>query len=168
MQAKCLDDGNQQIRTLNELQELFAPVGSAATRKEVNYLHPMYRQWIEASPFAVLATSGPGGLDASPRGDPASLVHIQDEKTLLLLERRGNNRADSLKNILHDPRVALLFMIPHIGESLRVNGHARILVTPDLLSRFAMHDNPPQCVIEIKVDAVFFHCSRAAVRSNLW
>ena len=168
MQAEPMEDGNQQIRTLSELQQLFAPVGSAATRKEVNYLHPMYRQWIEASPFAVLATSGPEGLDASPRGDPPSLVHIQDEKTLLLPERRGNNRADSLKNIIHDPRVALLFLIPHIGESLRVNGRARILVTPDLLARFAMHEKPPQCVIEIKVDAVFFHCGRAAVRSNLW
>jgi PPOX class probable FMN-dependent enzyme len=168
MQDKKVEMPKNEINTLSELQALFGEVGNASVRKEVSYLHPIYRQWIEASPFAVLATSGPEGLDASPRGDPASLVYVQDERTLLLPERRGNNRIDSLKNILYDPRVAMLFMIPHIGETLRVNGHARILAESALLAKFAVQNKPPQCLIEVKVQAVYFHCGRAILRSNLW
>lgn len=156
------------IRDLAALEALFGPVGEASIRKEVAYLHPVYQAWIAASPFAVLATAGPGGLDASPRGDPAGLVAVQDERTLLLPERRGNNRIDSLRNILHDPRVALLFLIPGVGETLRVNGRARISVAPDLLQRFSMEGRPPKCVIEIGVDSAFFQCARAMQRSKLW
>ena len=123
---------------------------------------------IAASPFAVLATTGPGGLDASPRGDPAGFVQLQDDKTLLLPERRGNNRADSLRNIVADPRVALLFLIPGVGETLRVNGHARISVAPDLLARFVVNGQPPKCVIVVDVQAVYFQCARAIQRSRLW
>lgn len=150
------------------LEALFGAVGKAARIKEVSYLHPIYRQWIEASPFAVLATAGPDGLDASPRGDPASLVTILDEHTLLLPERRGNNRLDSLRNILTDPRVALLFMIPGVGETLRVCGRARISVEPALLQRLAREGKPPQCVIEVRVESVFFQCARAMQRAQLW
>jgi hypothetical protein len=123
---------------------------------------------IEASPFAILATCGPGGLDASPRGDPAGFVVVEDETTLLLPERRGNNRADSLHNLLADPRMALLFLIPGVGETLRVNGRASISVAPDLLARFAMQGKPPKCVLVIKVESVFYHCARAMQRSGLW
>lgn len=156
------------ITTLSELEALFGPVGSASRHKETDFLHPLYQQWINASPFAVLATSGADGLDASPRGDPAPLVTIVDPHTLWLPERRGNNRVDSLKNILHDPRVALLFMIPCVGETLRVNGRARILVAPELLQQLAMQGTPPTCVIEITVESVFFQCARALARSQLW
>ncbi len=156
------------ISTLPALEALFDQVGSASIEKECSRLHPVYQQWIKASPFAVLSTSGPAGLDASPRGDPASLVTIVDEHTLLLPERRGNNRVDSLRNILHDPRVALLFLIPGIGESMRVNGRARILVTPALLESLAMQGAAPKCVIEVKVESVFFQCARALQRSRLW
>lgn len=156
------------ISDLAALEALFDQVGTASIRKEATHLHPVYQQWIKASPFAVLSTVGPNGLDASPRGDPASLVTIQDEQTILLPERRGNNRIDSLRNILHDPRVALLFMIPGIGETVRVYGRARILVTPELLQALSMHGTPPKCVIEIKVDTVFFQCARALQRSKLW
>ncbi|WP_422086642.1 pyridoxamine 5'-phosphate oxidase family protein [Variovorax sp.] len=156
------------IETLAQLEALFGQPGEAALKKEVPYLHPAYRALIEASPFAVLSTIGPGGLDASPRGDPPGFVVVQDDKTLLMPERRGNNRIDSLRNIVADPRVGLLFLIPGVGETLRVNGRARITVEPDLLARLAMEGKPPQCVIEIQVETVFFQCARAIQRSKLW
>lgn len=156
------------ITTADQLQALFGPAGEAAMRKEVSFIHPVYRRWIEASPFAVLATSGPGGLDASPRGDPAGFVVVEDERTLLLPERRGNNRIDSLRNILADPRVALLFLVPGVGETLRVNGRATISTDPALLDRLAMDGKRPQCVLRIAVDAVYFQCARAMQRSRLW
>lgn len=156
------------VRDLPTLTALFGPVGEASLHKEVAHLHPVYQRWIQASPFAVLATNGPHGLDASPRGDPAGLVTIQDEHTLLLPERRGNNRIDSLRNILHDPRVALLFLIPGVGETLRVNGRARITVNPALLQGLAHAQAEPKCVIEIKVESVFFQCARAIQRAALW
>jgi len=156
------------IATEAQLKSLFGLVGEASARKEVPFVHPVYRQWIEQSPFAMLATVGPEGLDASPRGDPAGFVVVQDEKTLLLPERRGNNRIDSLRNILHDPRVALLFLVPGVGETLRVNGRARISVDPALLDRTAMDGKRPQCVLVIEVETVFFQCARALQRSRLW
>ncbi|CAN7422269.1 pyridoxamine 5'-phosphate oxidase family protein [Variovorax paradoxus] len=156
------------IDTIEQLEALFGEAGEASLKKEVPWLHPSYQALIAASPFAVLATTGPGGLDASPRGDPPGFVAVQDEKTLLLPERRGNNRIDSLRNIVADPRVALLFLIPGVGETLRVNGRARITTEPGLMARFAMEGKPPQCVIEIRVESVFFQCARAIQRSKLW
>ena len=156
------------IDTLPRLEALLGPLSDASVHKELPYVHPAYRAMIAASPFAVLATTGPGGLDASPRGDPAGFVQLLDDKTLLLPERRGNNRADSLRNILADPRVALLFLIPGGGETLRVNGRASITVDPALLQRFAVDGKPPQCVLNIQVDTVYFQCARAIQRSRLW
>ena len=156
------------IETVAQLEALFGLPGEASLKKEVPYLHPSYQALIAASPFAVLATIGPGGLDASPRGDPPGFVAVQDEKTLLMPERRGNNRIDSLRNIVADSRVALLFLIPGVGETLRVNGRAQILVDPALLERFAMEGKPPKCVISIAVETVFFQCARAIQRSKLW
>lgn len=156
------------ITDLASLQALFGVVGEASRRKEVSSLHPVYQRWIEASPFAVLATVGPDGADASPRGDPPGLVTIQDAHTLLLPERAGNNRIDSLTNILADPRVALLFFVPGVGETVRVNGRATISVAPDLLQRLAMDGKPPRCVLVITVETVFFQCARAMKRASLW
>lgn len=156
------------INTAERLLALFGEVGQASLRKEVEVVHPLYRAMIEASPFAVLATAGPGGLDASPRGDAPGFVQVQDERTLLLPERRGNNRVDSLRNILHDPRVALLFLIPGVGETLRVNGSASITAAPELLERFAVQGQLPKCVVVIQVESVFFQCARAIQRSGLW
>ena len=156
------------IESIADLEALFGPVGEASIRKEVPYLHPHYQAVIKASPFAVLATAGAEGLDVSPRGDPAGFVEVQDEHTLLLPERRGNNRVDSLRNIVADPRVALLFLVPGVGETLRVNGRATISVEPALLERFAMNGQLPKCVLVIAVETVLFQCARAIVRSNLW
>jgi PPOX class probable FMN-dependent enzyme len=156
------------VESLAELEALFGPVGEASLRKEVDYLHPHYQAVIRASPFAVLATAGPGGLDASPRGDPPGFVEVRDEHTLLLPERRGNNRIDSLRNLLVDPRVALLFLVPGVGETLRVNGRATISVEPALLERFRMNGQLPKCVLVITVETVLFQCARAISRSNLW
>jgi PPOX class probable FMN-dependent enzyme len=159
---------HHQVSDIATLESLYgAPIGASLV-KEVDYLHPHYRKFIEAAPFAVLATSGPGGLDASPRGDPAGFVHVHDDKTLLLPDRRGNNRIDSLRNILHDPRVALIFLLPGIGETLRVNGRGTITTDPDLLAKFSVDGKLPLSVLVIEVDAVFFQCSRAILRSQLW
>ncbi len=159
---------NHFIDTILELESLFDQVGEVSIKKEVSYLHPSYQAMISASPFVVLATAGLDGLDVSPRGDPPGFVHIKDEHTLWLPERRGNNRIDSLRNIIADSRVALFFLIPGNGETLRVNGRARICIDPQLLQRFAMQDKLPKCVLEISVDTVFFQCARAIQRSKLW
>lgn len=151
-----------------QLAALFGVPGEASVKKEVPALHPHYQALIQASPFVALATAGPGGLDVSPRGDPAGFVVVENERSLLLPERRGNNRVDSLSNILADPRVALLFLIPGWGETLRVNGRAVISVDPALLERCAMQGKQPQCVLRIAVDTVFFQCARAIRRSGLW
>ncbi|HEY8977520.1 MAG TPA: pyridoxamine 5'-phosphate oxidase family protein [Burkholderiaceae bacterium] len=161
-------DCSHLIGTLAELEALLGPVGEASLRKETTTLHPHYQAMIQASPFALLATSGPGGLDASPRGDPPGFVQVHDERTLLMPERRGNNRADSLRNIVGDPRVGLLFLIPGVGETLRVNGRATISVDPALLERFRMQGQLPRCVLVIAVETAFFQCARAITRSNLW
>ncbi|AHG65740.1 pyridoxamine 5'-phosphate oxidase family protein [Advenella mimigardefordensis] len=157
-----------RIGSIEQLTGLFGQPGEASLKKEVDHIHPLYRPMIEASPFAILATSGPDGLDASPRGDPAGFVQIEDEHTLLLPERRGNNRIDSLRNLIADPRLAILFLIPGLGETLRVNGTAHISVAPALLQRLAMHDKQPQCVIVMNVERVYFQCARAIQRSGLW
>lgn len=156
------------ITSTEQLLALFGEVGQASLRKETKGVHPSYRAMIEASPFAMLATAGVDGLDASPRGDAPGFVQVQDEQTLLLPERRGNNRVDSLRNILHDPRVALLFLIPGVGETLRVNGRASITAAPETLARFVVQGQLPKCVIVIRVESVFFQCARAIQRSGLW
>ena len=156
------------VTDADALQALYGASGDASIKKEVDHVHPHYRAFIEAAPFAVLATAGPDGLDASPRGDPAGFVVVEDDKTLLLPDRRGNNRIDSLRNILADPRVALLFLVPGVGETLRVNGAAHISVDPALLARFEMDGKLPRSVLVVDVHTVYFQCSRALLRSKLW
>jgi PPOX class probable FMN-dependent enzyme len=161
-------DTQYVIADADALERLYGLPAGAAVEKEVAYIHPHYRRMIEVSPFIVLATSGPGGLDTSPRGDPAGFVTVEDEKTLLIPDRRGNNRIDSLRNIVADPRVAVLFLIPGVGETLRVNGRAAISTEPALLARFEMDGRLPRSVIVVNVETVFFQCSRAIWRSKLW
>ena len=157
-----------QITDIAALERLYGAPAGAAVEKELNYIHSHYRAMFAASPFVVLATGGPEGLDTSPRGDPAGFVTVEDEKTLLIPDRRGNNRVDSLRNIIANPQVALLFLIPGVGETLRVNGRALISTAPMLLERFAVGGKPPRSVIVVHVDTVFFQCSRAIWRSKLW
>jgi PPOX class probable FMN-dependent enzyme len=140
----------------------------ASILKEKDRVVPVYRALIEASPFAALATRGPEGLDCSPRGDGPGFIRVRDDKTLLLPDRRGNNRIDSLRNIVRDPQVALLFLIPGLGETLRVNGRAAISVEPALLESFSVDGKAPKSVLVIAVEAVYFQCARAIVRSDLW
>jgi PPOX class probable FMN-dependent enzyme len=156
------------ISSLAELEALYDQPAEASLLKETDRIIPEYRALIEAAPFAALATRGPEGLDCSPRGDAPGFVRVEGEKTLLMPDRRGNNRIDSLRNIVRDPHVALLFLIPGIGETLRVNGRAVISVEPALLESFAVDGKAPKSVIAITVDAVFFQCARAILRSELW
>ena len=142
--------------------------GETSLAKVADHVHPLYRPYIEAAPFAVLATLGPLGLDTSPRGDAPGFVHVADDHTLLLPDRRGNQRIDSLRNITFNPQVALLFLIPGIGEALRVNGTARISALPALRERFAVDGKAPASVLVVRVRSVFFQCARAIKRSGLW
>jgi PPOX class probable FMN-dependent enzyme len=157
------------IRDEAGLAAIYGESSQGAIAKEIAYIHPHYRAMIEASPFMVLATSGPEGLDCSPRGDPpGSFVQVLDEKTLLIPDRRGNNRIDSLRNIVRDPRVALLFLIPGVGETLRVNGTAAISVAPELIGRFPFRNTLPRTVIVVTAESVYFQCPKALIRSELW
>jgi uncharacterized protein len=156
------------IRDEAALEAIYGESPAGAIAKEIDYIHPHYRTMIEASPFLVLATSGPEGLDCSPRGDPAGFVQVLDEKTLLVPDRRGNNRIDSLRNIIRDNRVALLFLIPGVGETLRVNGRATISVAPDLIERFPFKGTLPRSIIVVHSESVYFQCPKALVRSELW
>jgi len=160
--------GDSLIRDEAALTALYGESSPGAIGKEIDYIHPHYRAMIEASPFMVLATSGPEGLDASPRGDPAGFVHVLDDKTLLIPDRRGNNRVDSLRNIIRDDRVALLFLIPGVGETLRVNGRAVISVAPDMIGRFPFRGTLPRSVIVVTAERVYFQCPKALLRSELW
>jgi uncharacterized protein len=159
------DHAVTDIETLERLYE--KPLGASVV-KEIDYIHPDYRAFIEASPFVVLATGGPEGMDASPRGDRPGFVVVADEKTLLLPDRRGNNRIDSLRNLVRDPRVGLLFLIPGASETIRVNGRATVSTAPELLQRFTVDGKPPRTVLVVTVERVYFQCARAIVRSALW
>lgn len=157
-----------RIETVEALEALYGTPNLASTAKVADRLTPQYRRLIEASPFLVLATVGPEGLDASPRGDAHGLVRIADDATLLLPDRRGNNRVDSLRNIVRDPRVGLLFLIPGSGTTLRVNGRAHLSIAPDLLESFAVEGAAPRSVVMIAVEEIFFQCARAVIRAGLW
>jgi PPOX class probable FMN-dependent enzyme len=157
------------ITTMAELEALYAdPVYPPAKVKETDRITNAYRALIEASPFFALATSGPNGLDCSPRGDPAGFVRVVDDKTIVVPDRRGNNRIDSLRNLIHDRRVALLFLIPGVSETLRIVGRATISTDPALCESFVMQGKAPRSVLVIAVEQVFFQCAKAIIRSKLW
>ena len=156
------------IATIAQLEAIYDQPGESSTVKVANRITPPYRVLIEKSPFAALATSGPEGLDCSPRGDLPGFVRVHDEKTLMMPDRRGNNRVDSLRNIVRDPRVALLFLIPGSGSMLRVNGRAQVSADADLLASFKIDGKAPRTVIVMTVEEIYFQCARAIVRSDLW
>ena len=156
------------ITSVEQLEALYGLPGETSLVKELDRVIPEYAAFIAASPFVALATSGPEGLDCSPRGDLAGFVRLADERTLLMPDRQGNNRADSLKNIIRDSRVGLLFLVPGSGTTLRVNGRAEVSVDDALRQSFIMEGKAPRSVIVLHVDAVYFQCARAIHRSDLW
>ncbi|MDE2385535.1 MAG: pyridoxamine 5'-phosphate oxidase family protein [Alphaproteobacteria bacterium] len=159
----------QMITTLDELEALYQPAPALASlAKEVDHITPAYRKLIEHAPFVALATSGPSGLDCSPRGDAGQVVRVLDAKTLALPDRRGNNRIDTLRNVIADPRVALLFLIPGSGTTFRVNGRAALTADPSLCASFDVEGKQPRSVMVITVETAYFQCARAVIRAGLW
>jgi PPOX class probable FMN-dependent enzyme len=156
------------IATIGQLEAIYGQPNEASTVKVADRITPQYRVLIDKSPFVALATCGPEGLDCSPRGDLPGFVRVYDETTLMMPDRRGNNRVDSLRNIVRDPRIALLFLIPGSGSTLRVNGRARVSADADLLASFKVDGKAPRTVIVMAVDEIYFQCARAIVRSDLW
>lgn len=156
------------ITSVEQLEAIYGKPAAPSIIKELNYLMDDYKRLIEMSPMMMLATSGPEGLDCTPRGDKRDFVRVVDDRTIIFPDRRGNNRADSLRNIIRDPRVATLFLIPGIGTTLRVNGTASISADPELCESFAVEGKSPRTVVIVKVESAFFHCARSMVRSGLW
>jgi uncharacterized protein len=164
-------DGSDRlsVTTGDELATLYARPSERVLRKELDHVDALGRRFIAASPFLVLATSGGGGLDCSPKGDGPGFVEVgEDGRTLFIPDRRGNNRLDGLKNIVEDPRVGLIFFIPGANETYRVNGRAHVSADPSLRRRFAVDDREPATVIVVAVEQAFPHCPKALVRSDLW
>jgi PPOX class probable FMN-dependent enzyme len=151
-----------------QLEAIYGQPAGPAVIKEIDHISDHYRRFIETSPFVILATSGPEGLDCTPRGDPPGFVRVVDERTVMLPDRRGNNRIDSLRNIVRDPRIALLFLIPGVGRTLRINGRAAISVDRALCESFTMEGKAPRSVIVVTADSVYTQCPKALVRSRLW
>jgi PPOX class probable FMN-dependent enzyme len=159
---------NHLVTSIEALERIYGQPYGPSLAKETDRVTTHYRAFIEAAPFFALATSGPDGLDCSPRGDAPGFVRVHDEKTLLVPDRLGNNRADSLRNILQDPRVALLFLIPGCGETIRVNGRAAISTDPALTQSFIVNGKTPRAVLIVTVDRIYYQCAKAIARSRLW
>jgi len=156
------------ITTVEQLEAIYGTPQGASVVKEIDHIAPAYRRLIEASPFVAIATGCEDGFDCSPKGDAPGFVRVLDDRTLAMPDRPGNNRIDGYRNVVRNPQVALLFMIPGVGETLRVNGRASISIEPRLMASFAVDGKLPRSVMVVHVDRVFFHCSRAIVRSKLW
>ena len=161
-------DAAHHLASAEALEAVYGDPVPQSEAKEIDYISDHYRAFVEASPFMVLSTVGPEGTDCSPRGDPPGFVRVHDRNTLLLPDRRGNNRIDSLRNIVRDPRVSLLFLIPGVGETLRVNGRATIVTDPDLCASFELQGKLPRSVIVVTAERVYFQCQKALARSRLW
>ena len=156
------------VTSVEQLEAIYGQPSGAAVLKEIDHVNAEYRAFIEAAPFFALSTNGPEGVDCSPRGDEPGFVRVADERTLMIPDRRGNNRVDSLRNIVRDPRVSLLFLIPGVGETIRVIGRASISTDPALLESFVFAGKTPRSVIVVSVESVYFQCSKAIIRSKLW
>jgi PPOX class probable FMN-dependent enzyme len=157
-----------EVTSIDALEALYGTPVDRAITKEIDHISDHYRQFIEAAPFVVVATVGPEGMDCSPRGDPAGFMRVADRKTVMMPDRRGNNRLDSLRNLVRDPRISLLFLIPGVNETMRINGTARIVTDPGLRESFAIQGKEPATVIVTTVDRIYYQCPKALVRSKLW
>ena len=156
------------VHSVEELEALYGLPGEASLIKVSDRIVPVYAQWIERSQLCILSTVGPEGTDGSPRGDDGPVVQIADEKTLLMPDWRGNNRMDSLRNIVRDGRVSLMFLVPGSNNAVRVNGTAVVSVAEDLINRFSNKGRLPRSVIQITVGEVYSQCARALLRSGTW
>ena len=157
------------VTSEDALRALYDPPLERAVRKQLSRLDDYCKRFIALSPFVCLATADADGrIDVSPRGDAPGFVEVVDDRTLLIPDRRGNNRLDSLANIIANPQVGLLFMVPGIDETVRVNGRAAIVRDPDMLARFAAHGRAPAVAIRVEVSEAFFHCAKAFIRARLW
>ena len=159
----------QYATTEAELTALYGPHDTpVATIKEIDHISDHYRMFIDLSPFIVVATTGPEGTDCTPRGDAAGFVRVADRHTVMIPDRRGNNRIDTLRNIVRDPRISLLFLIPGIGRTLRINGRASIRIDAEICATFMVEGKLPRSVIVVTAERVYTQCPRALIRSRLW
>src|SRR3984893_16779564 len=160
---------NVTVTAIDELSALYARPSERVLKKEIDHVDAVGRTFVAASPFLILATGSSHGLDRSPKRDKPGFVQVEDDgRTVLIPDRRGNNRIDSLKNLAEDPRVALIFLVPGANETYRVNGRARVSVDPILKRRFAVDGKEPTTVIVVAVGQAVHHCPKALVRSDLW
>jgi PPOX class probable FMN-dependent enzyme len=155
------------VADVSELRALYGQPMELAVKKSLPRLDRHCREFIRMSPFLLVSTQGPDGADISPRGDPSGFVSVEDDGAILIPDRPGNNRIDTLENILRNPRVGIIFLVPGLNESLRINGVAEIVVGPEL-GRLAHRDRVPKTAIRVRIEEVFFHCAKALIRSNLW
>ncbi|MDD7971519.1 pyridoxamine 5'-phosphate oxidase family protein [Roseinatronobacter alkalisoli] len=158
----------EYIQSVAELESHYGQPAPASLLKVTDKITPAYRAWIARARFCVLSTVGPDGVDASPRGDDAAVVHIQDERTLLLPDWHGNNRIDSLRNIVADGRASLMFVVAGAQNVIRANGHARLTTDAPLRASFERQGKHPRSVIEFRLSAIYFQCARALMRARLW
>lgn len=156
------------VTSIEQLEKLYGERMPTSILKEIDHINGHYRMLIEAAPFMVMATGTDEGFDCSPKGDAPGFVRVVDDKTLMIPDRPGNNRTDSFHNLMRDPHIALLFLIPGIGETLRVNGRAKLSVDPALRESFAVNGKPARAVLIVTVDSAYFHCAKAIMRSKLW
>ena len=156
------------LTSIAQLEEIYGKPHERSLWKEIDHLNQDYQAFVNASPFAVLASCGPEGMDCSPKGDRPGFIQILDQRTLAIPDRPGNNRIDTLRNLIRDARISLLFIVPGIDETLRVNGRAEISAEPAMLEKFAVDGKLPRTVIVVRIEAAYFHCSKALVRSKLW
>ena len=163
-----MDSPNGTITEVQQLRAMYDKPFERSLLKQLDHIDSVSRRFIAASPFAILATCGPSGLDCSPRGDHPGFVRVLDDKTLLIPDRRGNNRLDSLQNIVENSAVGLIFLIPGVHETFRVNGRARLSADPQLCEQFVVMGRAPKAVIVVTVDEAYVHCPRALVRADLW
>jgi len=162
-----MSSGLSKLADISELRALYGLPMELAVKKSLPRLDRYCRDFIRLSPFLLISTQGPDGADISPRGDPRGFVSIEDDATLLIPDRPGNNRVDTLENIVLNPRVGIIFLTPGLNETLRVNGLAEVVVGPEL-SRLAHNGRVPKTAIRVTIEEVFFHCAKALIRSGLW
>lgn len=156
------------VSSIEELESIYGEPMERALWKEIDHMNDHYRAFIEKSPFLILATSGDNGVDCSPRGDPAGFVRVIDEKHIQIPDRRGNNRLDSLRNIVQNPNVGIIFLVPNVGETIRVSGKAEIIYDQELCQSFSMNGKPASTVLSIRIEKAYFQCQKAIARSSLW